>query len=766
MPFNPGVVILNKYRIEEQIGRGAFAEVYRATHLALSAPRALKILRKDAPGLGSTRFTDFHARFQLEAQLGARLDHPNVIRVHDFEQDGDTLILVMEYAQGGSLAERLTAARDRDEQISILEAIQVAIDVARGLSAIHALDAVHRDLKPSNILFDKQDHAKVADIGLVQIPGGPSMRSQLSTGVPHPGTPGYMSPEQESISNYLTPASDTYALGLVLFEILTGRVYRSQQLGTMASKLRADIPSWLDDLLERMLAKEVHHRPWDGNEAVILLKEGLEYEDLQQEIKEKSQHISKPQVKEEAVPNVEKDLEESNPITGDSSSRIGQAPTHMGLDKLSLDRKDSADWQKTPSQTQAEEKLVARHESDFKADQLAHLERNIRTALAEKKWGHANRLIGKLNRHGKKGQTAALRYRERIPKYRRPIGIWTIILILLGVFVIIGVTMLDFQARDRAKSMSITSSVTDVSISPSITLSVTRSPMTPSLTILSPTETLMLSATITSTPSIGSTLVSDTDGMTLVYIPEGEFEMGGSDDFKYLGHLVYLNAYWMDQTEVTNAMFAEFLNQQGNQVEGGTTWLDTGNENALIEQIGEDWQAKSGFENHPVIEVSWYGARAYCKWVGRRLPTEAEWEKAARGENGYIYPWGDEFYCNRGNFDDETIIDGDVIYQNEGCDSHSRTAQVGSFASGASTYKILDMAGNVWEWVADWYDMDYYNDSPSDNPIGPDLGNYRVRRGGSWSSTDWYVRTIYRNRLDPFITLDDQGFRCAMDVEP
>ena len=287
MAYKPSDTLLEKYRIEALIGRGAFAEVYRATHLSLNAPRALKILRKDAPGLGSTEYGDFKARFQLEAQLGARLgDHPNIIQVHDFEQDGETLILVMEYAQGGSLSERLAKLRDQGQLLLIDEAVQIALDVAQGLSAIHALDAVHRDIKPSNILFDKKGRAKVADVGLAQIPGGPSMRSQLSQPLRHPGTAGYMSPEQESLSNYLTPASDVYALGLVLFEMLTGRVYRSQRPGTRAGELRHDLPTWLDDLLARLLAVKPEVRPWNGAEVAGLLREGAQQEEAKRKAKQ------------------------------------------------------------------------------------------------------------------------------------------------------------------------------------------------------------------------------------------------------------------------------------------------------------------------------------------------------------------------------------------------------------------------------------------------------------------------------------------------
>ena len=276
MPLQPHETLLNKYRIEALIGRGAFAEIYRATHLALNTRRALKILRKDAPGLGSTEFSDFHARFQLEAQLGAKLDHSNIIRVHDFEQDGETLILVMEYAQGGSLSERMARARERGDPIPIEEAIQIAIDVAQGLSAIHALDAVHRDLKPSNILFDIKDRAKVADVGLAQIPGGPSMRSQLSMAAPHPGTAGYMSPEQENSRKYLKPSSDIFALGLILYELLTGRNFHIIKPGTKLSDLRQKIPDSLDSILLSMLSLESDQRPWDGEETAQLLQKELD----------------------------------------------------------------------------------------------------------------------------------------------------------------------------------------------------------------------------------------------------------------------------------------------------------------------------------------------------------------------------------------------------------------------------------------------------------------------------------------------------------
>jgi serine/threonine-protein kinase len=235
--------------------------------------------------------------------------------------------------------------------------------------------------------------------------------------------------------------------------------------------------------------------------------------------------------------------------------------------------------------------------------------------------------------------------------------------------------------------------------------------------------------------------------MKMVFVPGGEFIMGSDVyyDEKPI-HLVRLNAFWIDQTEITNAMFAAFLNEHSNLLGDRITALDTKDEDAHIHLADGSWQAIQGYEAHPVVEVTWYGAVAYCSWAGRRLPTEAEWEKAARGTDRRIYPWGnDEPNADMLNFNYEI---GD-------------TSKVGSYPKGSSPYGALDMAGNIWEWTADWYVQTYYVNSPSVNPLGPDSGAYRVLRGGAWSYRDTYARSMHRSKGAPFVSHDFIGFRCA-----
>jgi serine/threonine-protein kinase len=225
--------------------------------------------------------------------------------------------------------------------------------------------------------------------------------------------------------------------------------------------------------------------------------------------------------------------------------------------------------------------------------------------------------------------------------------------------------------------------------------------------------------------------------MVMVYVPKGVFTMGSSlgDPDEQPVHGVYMDAFWIDQAEVTNATYILFA------PDAGTT----------------------GPGDHPVRHVSWEQAAAYCAWVGSHLPTEAEWEKAARGPEERTYPWGNQLPAgDLVNFADlssnlnwaDTIVD----------DGYGNIAPVGSYPAGASLYGALDMAGNAAEWVNDWYDETYYSRAPVINPPGPAEGDFRVLRGGSWYSTAAGVRSADRGWYIPEDGTDYTGFRCAQST--
>ena len=235
----------------------------------------------------------------------------------------------------------------------------------------------------------------------------------------------------------------------------------------------------------------------------------------------------------------------------------------------------------------------------------------------------------------------------------------------------------------------------------------------------------------------------------VVKIPEGEFVMGSteSNDEKPI-HTVFLDGYYIDRFEVTNAAFTEFLTARGNTEDSrGRSLIDLEGPNVGIRQGVEGFVVVSSTSDRPAIEVSWYGAFEYCAWVGGRLPSEAEWEKAARGPRGRTYPWG------------ETDPTSDLaIFDTTGA------ADVGSKPNGSSPYGAFDMTGNVWEWTQDWYDTEYYERSPSSNPPGPNSGSIKTARGGSWKSLISSLRTADRGRPVPDSTSDVWGFRCVREI--
>ncbi len=269
---------------------------------------------------------------------------------------------------------------------------------------------------------------------------------------------------------------------------------------------------------------------------------------------------------------------------------------------------------------------------------------------------------------------------------------------------------------------------------------------------------------ITSTPTTEPTSTPETmkisaaDGMTQLLVPSGTLIMGGLDVLRdgdeVPSHQVKLNAFWIDQVEVTNGMYNLC-------VTSGTCRPPV----RLNSDNRTDYYGNLEFQDYPVVQVTWYDASAYCQWAGRRLPTEAEWERAARGDDMRTFPWGNEPPNAKNSNSGNSVGD---------------TSRVGSYAEGVSPFGALDMTGNVWEWVADYYKANYYEVSPEENPTGPaddEVGNHmRVIRGGSFQDTLFALRIAnrgYEVGPNPRVQPPDEayygrssakiGFRCASD---
>ena len=265
-------------------------------------------------------------------------------------------------------------------------------------------------------------------------------------------------------------------------------------------------------------------------------------------------------------------------------------------------------------------------------------------------------------------------------------------------------------------------------------------PTTPTKTTTPPPETTPVREE-SSRPSDIDEELDDSNNMALV--PTGEFWMGTYygyqecnrvqkkckkewfDDEKPL-HKVYLEAYYIDKNEVTNQNYKECVNA------GACT--------------PNSFHAGFTDAKQPVVGVTWYQADTYCKWKGKRLPTEAEWEKAARGTDKRLFPWGGKVNCRLANY--------------SYC-GRNRTVEINFFKSAKSPYGVMDMCGNAREWVGDWYDSDYYSKNPSYNPQGPSNGKYKVLRGGAYNNPPAFIRTSARTKRVPDGEWDTTGFRCA-----
>lgn len=679
------------YEVKEVLGEGGMGIVYRAVQRSSGCEVAVKFTLADDPGL--------RERFLSEGRIMAHLRHPGIVQVFESGEEGGQLFIALEFVQGQSLAERL---RKQKGGLPVLEALQLGQQLCSALSHAHRQGVLHRDLKPDNVLLCADGTPKIADFGLGRTLGAGRL-TQAGTIL---GTPGYMAPEI-LLGEEASIASDVFSLGVVLYELATGRQpFPARDLGTYLKALkngaplaptevRGELPSGLDTVLLRCLDAEPASRYPDAEEV------GAELARLAKNLP--------PGAK--GAPAASRRMTSTAAIPVEARLRGGR------------------------------EALLRRAALPALAALVA-----VGAVLGLVSWLHAPPAVAP------SGGVAVGRPQPGRPPPGR----------------------LASEPAGPVGGGAQTTSAVGTGVAAAHPAVTTPEPATAvanrALASTGPSTRPALPHGLTALgvgPLGLEVYRNEKDGSVLIRLPAGPFTMGsesgGADEKPIIR--VELSSYLIGKTEVSNWQFEKFVRETDYRTTAerrgdARTWRHP-------DGAGSAWWGP----DHPVVLVSWEDASAYCEWAFLRLPTEAQWERAARGGDGLRYPWGAQPPEARrppaANLADLsaarvqpslTVIAG---YD----DRFARTSPVGAFPGGASPAGTLDQLGNVWEWCLDWYEEKAYQAQAASravrDPAGPAEGEQKSMRGGSWRSVVPVATASTRYWNRPQSRADDVGFRTA-----
>jgi eukaryotic-like serine/threonine-protein kinase len=692
-----GKTLLNRYQVIEFVGRGGMAEVYKAWDQNRSIHLALKRLHND---LAQDKI--FLRRFLREAQTLSALQHPNIVRFFGIESDNLTVFMLMDFIDGTTLKAEIFKANEKFLKQNFI--VHVMQSVCPALHYAHQQGLVHCDLKPANILINKDGGVFLSDFGIAR------MADTATSSLSGFGTPAYMAPEL--VMGYPPSIqSDIYAVGIILYELFTGgeRPFigeRAQISGPTNEKVR-----W----------EQVHLVPTSPKYFNPTINPAYEAVILKCLAKTPGERFTSALALMNAVEGI-------SAVSGRSSPGFQQIPD-------------------VPQQAEVAYPLPTYKKTGYhKAQSLQSVVKLPREAF-------------------------------RTPKENPRTVVWIGGMVVFLLLLLLIVSLIEGR-RSRPLAIGVQPIETVDAWLVNTSKSTEAERLTPMATttaqpVIAQTSVPTRTSSINQAIGIAETLKNPADGAEMVYVPEGVFVMGSNDRDAYDDekpmHFVHLDSFWIYQYEVTNDLFATFVKETGYLTTAETQgysflWQDR----SWVMQPDTHWAAPhgpgssiEGFGDHPVAHISYNDAVAYCEWAGGRLPTEAEWEKTARGVKSLKYPWGNSSVTGeKANFCDvHCSYDWADINQDDG---FAYTAPVGSFLKGISPYGALDMAGNVWEWVEDWYDEKFYHTSPSRNPSGPPSGVFRAVRGGSWMDKKNDVRVTYRDGIKPNFSSLHSGFRCRV----
>ena len=663
---------LGQYQIIEQIGKGGMATVYRAYQPSLNRYIALKVLSP----IHAREEPDFNERFRREAESIANLRHPNILPVYDFGHEQDYSYIAMAYVEGARTLREVMA-----ELLSLSQVADLIGQIAAALDCAHQQKVIHRDVKPSNVLMDG-DWALLTDFGLAKMTEASVKLTGSGVGV---GTPAYMSPEQAQ-GVEIDCRTDVYSLGIVLFEMLTGQIPHSAEtpLAIVLKRITEPLPiphtinPDIPEAVERVILKALAREPVDRFASAGAMADALKVA------------VSEPAVAEAEEPSLGYLEVEPWPAEEESAAIEPEAPAPV---------RRAFPW-----------KGVGGIGAVAVVSVLCVVV--VVVAFMSRDWLTAT--------------------------------FGPVVLAPTATFTVPAPTDTPLPISTSTSLPSLTSTAIPVPIdtpkpsTPTSTDTATPTSMSTPTSTPSPTSTSTRIPTNTPSPTptripppamgeLGDTWTRPMDGMVMVYVPAGEFWMGSYDrdpdayEDEKPRHKVYVDAFWIDRTEVTNAQYKKCVDAGAcsPSFESGSYTRDS-------------YYGNPEYDDYPVSVRNLDQTREYAEWVGGRLPTEAEWEYAARGPDGNIYPWGNG------------APDGSLLNYNGNVGD---TTAVGLYPDGASWCGALDMAGNVWEWTQSLHQEYPYD--PTDGREDLDASGLRVLRGGSFLDSAKYVRCAYRVAVDP-----------------
>jgi len=689
---------VGRYHIVEQLGMGGMAVVYKAFDLRLERDVAIKFIRTER--IPPDELERMLARFEREGKALARLEHTHIIRIFDYGEHEGAPYLVMNYLPGGTLKQYT------QHPMNYKDAVRLLLPIARALDYAHQQGVVHRDVKPANILISRQGEPMLSDFGIARILESEGT-TLTGTGVGI-GTPEYMAPEQWNGQFGLSV--DIYAFGVVLYELITGHVpFQADTPIAILVKVMKDplprpssyvpgLPDEVEKVLFKALAREVEDRYASMGEMIKAMDRLLL---LDENLTPVVMPSGAPVARKPQPP--EADLFQTEVV--ESIPPLSMRPTLPAVEEMTAPEPPTLPAPAVEPKVQPGWTVKRISEPVKSASERTSMEWNPEEPIQETSGA------------GLPGRT---------------LWLWLaggscflcVILFLMG---LAGSGLLAQLFSPPTVVLTVVVEKTRVQVVEQTKIVVEN------VAVPEPTATIRP----TSTPGPLVQRYAEIDGMQQVFVPPGNFDMGSEngDPAEKPVHTVSLDGFWIDQYEVTNAQYALC-------VAAGVCTEPYSNRS-----VNRDfYYGNEDYAAYPVIYVSWDNASTYCAWAGRHLPTEAQWEKAARGTDERKYPWGNtEGTCSQANYG--------------GCMDDTRPAISGM--DGSSPYHAVNMAGNVWEWVEDWFNADYYASSPSRNPGGPDSGDLKVIRGGSWLDGTINIRSSARGTSyagnGNYLT----GFRCA-----